>query len=658
MADETSTRARSRRRRAQDVPASSTLHSSSATAFAAKAKDLEALRNAVVEAAGVGAGLWLSYLFVFFYLVIAAGGVTHRDLFFANPIKLPFLNVELPLIGFFVLGPLLFLIVHGYVLLHFVLLADKVGAFHDELRKQITDDDARARLRRQLPSNIFVQFLAGPREVRTGVMGFLLRSIAQISLVAAPIALLVLFQLQFLPYHHEVISWWHRIAVVADLAVLWILWPSVARGEMTWIGLRDFRRVKIIGFTLLSLIPPFLVITIATFPGEWLDVYVRPVRLEPFIKFMSKTANPETSLHTLLFGGTVDLVTRKPTSLWSNVLVLPGIDAIDRAKFDTDAKIAAVPATLSLRGRRLEGAVLTGADLRKVDFTGAQLQRAMLEDAQLQRATLTSAQLQGASLFRAQMQGASLDFAELQGASLDQAHLQGASLLGAELQGASLDDAQLQGASLDHPWLQGASLDHAQLQGASLVGIFAWRADSRNTSTESARIVAPVTKAIYVGLDCPIALVCDWSADSFAALKRLIEKQVPEGERRADALKRIATLDPATRKPEEEMAEAWRGLAKSSSFDAYQKSLAERLRETGCDAVGAPYAIRGLLRNFDRRFESGSTQPAALARAFLDEEHCPGARGLSEKDKAKLREIRDRRDPAEWPSSAPAMPKQ
>lgn len=120
-------------------------------------------------------------------------------MFFENPVKLPFFNVELPLIGFFVLGPLLFLIVHTYTLLHFVMLAGKVGAFDAELQAQVDDIETRARLRRQLPSNIFVQFLAGPRDVRGGTMGFLLRLIAWISLVIGPICLLMFFQLQFLP---------------------------------------------------------------------------------------------------------------------------------------------------------------------------------------------------------------------------------------------------------------------------------------------------------------------------------------------------------------------------------------------------------------------------------------------------------------------------
>jgi hypothetical protein len=79
-------------------------------AFSSKATDLLALRDAVVDAASVGTGLWLSYLFVLFYFAIAAGAVTQRDLLLENSVKLPFLNVELPLKAFFILGPLVFLI--------------------------------------------------------------------------------------------------------------------------------------------------------------------------------------------------------------------------------------------------------------------------------------------------------------------------------------------------------------------------------------------------------------------------------------------------------------------------------------------------------------------------------------------------------------------
>jgi uncharacterized protein YjbI with pentapeptide repeats len=670
------------------------VQATTAKAFAAKATDLQALRDAVVDAASVIGGLWLSYLLVFLYLAVAAGGVTHRDLFFENRVKLPFLNVDLPLVGFFVLGPLLFVIVHAYTLLHFALLAGKVGAFDTALQQQIADEGIRAGVRRQLPSNIFVQFLAGLREVRTGAFGFMLRLIAWASLVVGPILLLVLFQLQFLPYQTDWI-WWQRSMIVADLVLLWVFWPMVAQGT-TSLRWREFRRGRLAGGLVASLLIGLMVVTVATFPGEWLDDHLPSLRIVPISWAPIRWA----SLHELFIAGAVDEVEQRPRSLWSNRLVLPGIDVIDRAKFDSEAKISGLAETISLRGRRLNGAVLVGSHLRKADFTGAQLESAVLaaadlreakfgcaltgsevqgselqctnlrgailveaqlqgedlSNAQLQGANLDRAHLQGATLTSAQLQGAALAFAQLQGADLTRAEFQGAQLAGAQLQGAMLggahldgawpDYAQLQGAWLDGTQLQGASLDHVQLQGALLAHVFGWRADVRHVNGEGARVVSPETEPKYRSSNCPQP--CDWSPGSFAALKQLIERQVPKGGRRDDALKRIAALDPATLLPEEEaLATAWTDLARSSlSLDEYEKGLAKWLRETGCDANGAPYVIRRLLGTLDARFTSGSPQPAALANAFLDGAHCPGARGLSDEEKFRLQMLRDQAAPA------------
>jgi hypothetical protein len=131
---------------------------------------------------------------------------------------------------------------------HFLLLAGKVDAFRVELQTQVPGDAKRAQLRRQLPSIVFVQFLAGPREVREGIIGFLLKAVAFISLVAGPIALLILFQLQFLPYHNTWITWWQRIAVALDLALLWLLWPPIACGQTTLVAWRKFKRDKIVAW--------------------------------------------------------------------------------------------------------------------------------------------------------------------------------------------------------------------------------------------------------------------------------------------------------------------------------------------------------------------------------------------------------------------------
>jgi cytochrome c biogenesis protein CcdA len=113
-----------------------------------------------------------------------------------------------------------------------------------------------------------VQFLAGPREVRHGVVGFLLKAVAWISLVFAPIGLLVLFQLQFLPYHDPIITWWHRIAVGIDLVLLWLLWPPILRGETRLTAWRDLGRGKVLLGLAASVLPMVLVFTITTFPGS------------------------------------------------------------------------------------------------------------------------------------------------------------------------------------------------------------------------------------------------------------------------------------------------------------------------------------------------------------------------------------------------------
>jgi uncharacterized protein YjbI with pentapeptide repeats len=425
--------------------------------FKALPADLDGLRAAVTDASNVSTGLWLSYLFTLFYFAIAAGSVTHSQLLLELPVKLPFLNVDLPLLGFFVLAPTIFLVVHAYVLLHITVLTGKVGALEVQLQEHFKQSPSVAEAQRlQLPNNIFVQSLAGPLDVRRGFIGRMLRLIAQISLIVAPVALLVLFQLQFLPFHHWKVTWWHRVTVVIDIVLLWALWPSIARGSMRWLALRDLRRRSVAIAAVATSVPILIIFGLATYPGERLD-RMPSLLFMPWPRSISVTrvcgpsesavnagqASNETktffaslksgdwewtSLHTLIIAGDVDPNTLRPTSLWpnSNRLVLPTFDAIDRTKFDSEQKIEAVYWTTRLRGRHLENAVLCGADLTKVDLTGAWLQDALLYQARLKGAVLDDANLQDARLNSALLQGASLKGAKLQRSVFIHASLQAA----------------------------------------------------------------------------------------------------------------------------------------------------------------------------------------------------------------------------------------
>ncbi len=460
--------------------------------IAAKADDLEEIKKSVEDAASVSGGLWLSYLLALAYVTVAANTVTHEDLLLVRPVRLPFFNVEAPLLAFIALAPFAVLSVHAYALMHFFMLSNKASRFHNELRRQIPDSETKSqkrgaspdgtnkeirdKLRWLLPSNIFVQILAGPPELRTGIFGFMLKLIVLTTLVVFPILLLLLLQIQFLPFHDVTITWAQRGALILDILLLWRLRPPILADlsvESSFGRARPFSRT-LRGFGLglagvISIVALWFSIVVATIPGEWpetalalLERPLWPVGYGEFSKLVST--------HDFLFVGEVDETTRRRKSPFSNTLVLPGFNLYDALKIDDPKKLAWKEYIFDLRGRHLEQAVLDGANLTKADLSGAHLQGASLDRTQLQGASFDRAELQSASLDQAQLQGASFDQAELQGASLDDAQLQGASFDRAELQGASLDKAQLQGASLWWAKLEGAKLLEAHLQGATLQG--------------------------------------------------------------------------------------------------------------------------------------------------------------------------------------------
>jgi len=610
--------------------------------------------------------LWFSFLTFMLYLAIATGTTTHRMLFLESPLNLPVLNITLPLLAFYILTPIIFVVLHFYMLLNLVLLARTAKSFEDSLARAFPKDgEPRENFRMRIENTLFVQLLVGGRLEREGINAKLLSLMALISLAVAPVALLLMIQIKFLPYHSEWITWLHRGLLAFDLALVWTLWPSYRSGWGVRLWPKVTRRLALPG--VLSAAALVYAVMVVTFPDE--RIYLATYWLHgstSFDPFSGKVLSRDRS-------DWYDLIA--PV----NTLDLQGEDLIDDAKLvhileksESSTSVERWVATLYLAGRDLTGAYFRQADVRHVDFSDAILNRADLRFAWAEKAKFVGAQLQGASLFfaqlhgalliRAQLQGVSLQGARLHGASLDGAQLQGASLQGARLQGASLDGTQLQGASLDDAQLQGASLDGAQLQGASLASldgtqlqgasfeyVCVWRADARQAVWKDTRVAHQKT-----GPKADEANKCDWTADSFAALKQLIAEGVPEGDNRDAAMERIEQrLDPEKAlEGEDEMAKIWAAreseAATPEAHEKFEKSLAGQWREVGCAPEGAPYVLHGLIAGYRLVrfvFHSQSEEAKSLAAAFLDEAHCPGAHGLSEADKAALKMIAARAAP-------------
>ena len=452
------------------------------TALTAKAGDFETIRHAVDDAGGFVRGLWVTFVSLQAYLAIATGSITHRQLFLEAPIKLPLIDVELPLVTFFVLAPALFLVFHYYLLIQLRLLADKVARLNQVLAAarppEASADAVERDLRLQLPNDIIVQYLAGPRDSRERGLRRALGLVAWATLVAAPLLVLTTMQLKFLPYQDVVVTWVHRAAVLFDVAMLWSLWPGVlkrrTRSKARYPGLR--RGASFARNALASVAVIWASTQALTFPTEWMDDLppaqaFHHAMVWPLLALKSDEAKAgpanakgggpqirdsmlqrigwpsfsEWLLARVAWPDDFDHLYFLNTTPQANRVIVGALRLANETLVDEEKVKRSEERGKALGLQRWQGertlrftqarhffaADLSSADLTRADFSrclfdhayakGVTMSGARLDEAQLNFADFRAARLDNASLNRAQLQGASLNRAQLQGASIDSA---------------------------------------------------------------------------------------------------------------------------------------------------------------------------------------------------------------------------------------------
>jgi uncharacterized protein YjbI with pentapeptide repeats len=469
--------------------------------------DVEALQGAVNDSSTRVSTIWLSFIAFSAYLAAAVSLLTHRQLFLEEPIKLPTINIDLPLFASALLLPALFVLFHVYVLLQVLLLTHTATAYNEAIERTGLDRADQARLRQRLPNTLFAQMFAGSDRERGGLIGVLLRLMAWITLAVAPVLVLLTLEIKFLPYHDSVVTWTIRILIALDLLCVILLWGDALhpKRDISWSTLIH-GRFKIVSCAAAAFV--LLSIFLVTFPGEQHTNWIRALTAP-------RDSNDAPECHIPAFMARIF-----PANY--DRIVLPGADFID---LDKIAKIEAVARdkklklydgerTLNLRGRDLSCATFNSTDLRFADMSrvklvgtrldaanltgarlvaaniqagslvnvrldeanmaGADLRYAKLDNTTLRGSDLSNTQLQRTSLVGAKLQGANLNFTRLVGADLAFAELQGASFIEADLSGALFEAVQLQGANFDQrlhgPFFHGAVFDNASLQGATIGG--------------------------------------------------------------------------------------------------------------------------------------------------------------------------------------------
>lgn len=483
----------------------------------APAAAIEALLDSANTASAQARNMWLSFLAVMTYLVVALASISDTSMFLNEPLKLPVANVEIPNLAFFIFGPILLCVLHLGLIIQHTMLAQKLHAFEVALNDPARRDAARVRVH----SYVFSQLVAGPE--RSRVLELAMRLMVQGTLGVAPLLVIAYFLIAQLPLHNVSLSYWLRFVFLADTVLLLTVGGFMlhaGRGFMD--TLRDhwmISRTWLVTRYATYLLALFFVFGIATVPDEGAD--------RAMARFADRDATGRQifPLTAWLFDGAVEAETGARKSPFSRNLdlsgfdfrglvgKLPDADGSENGKDTSNCEIGdggrsklpvldlsyarlagAVFCGLNIKFVHFKGAILWEADLRHVkaygvDFRGANLVRADLRGADLRRgvflgAKFREARLHGADLSRAKFHaadfpeagfdGAKLVNAELQLANFTDASLRGANLRRASMHGADMTAADLRGADLRYAELHGADLETVRLAGATLKGARLW----------------------------------------------------------------------------------------------------------------------------------------------------------------------------------------
>lgn len=513
---------------------------------------IEKLLDAANSASQSVAALHVAFIAFAAYLGVIVWGTTHEDLLRISPVKLPILDVELPLTTFYAFAPWMLVLLHFNLLMQLELLSNKLW----NLDRDLPDTPAGQQIRDRLFIFPFTHLIVG----RSGVwlIRWLLSLVVGITIIALPLFMLLAAQIRFLPFHDEAITWSQRFSVWTDAIMLLALWPLIASpqdrarewwrnfafrlvgywpawiryvGALGWNRLarsiqrrwpnRHFREVpaqpvreagiKPKGMVVLLVSVPLVVLIslVAVVPGGiTVQTYYFPEKddaredMPYYFEDWLIRRMPESWLSVAAHKyGVVSCTplakTEETDASVLQVVLGPcfwfNLDLFTRNLNLREARLVPKEVSLSLLTRATDPNKAIRDEAFK-EFDGLNLQNrdlrfANLYGAMLPKADIRHVQLQGAILLKAKLQGViGWDKTQLQGAILGGAQLQGASLIEADLQGADLRGADLRGAKLQAADLRGAKQQGANLRKAKLQGVNLVYANLQGTDLSEAEL--------------------------------------------------------------------------------------------------------------------------------------------------------------------------
>jgi uncharacterized protein YjbI with pentapeptide repeats len=464
------------------------------------------LLNALNGTAQSARKSWLFFAALVAYLFVAIASVTHIDLLLNTPIKLPILQIDIALGTFFIVAPVLFILVHFGVLLHHMMLSHKATALNESLRMFESDNSYNHHSRLIVSSYFFAQNEAGPDYGIT--WRILLGTMTFATFIFLPLCLLLYFQIAYLPVHDADTTAYQQFYLLIDILIILVV--ATTRSQLhlrNWTSsweLGRFFSANVFLSVLFCASSLFLSFTTAVLPaidGAWdgrTDGYMTEL-LPTRVPFDGTKQDCERWrgdrcafwLTAFMFEQPIDYVSGRRPWFSRNLVVT------DKQLTSLSPRSKGAANAISLRGRDLRYATFDRSDLKKVDFTAADLTGASLKGADLREADFGCAtrgkqiivstddkgashflsqdiedcpKLVGADLSEATLTAHSIRRAVLTGVILKRTNLTNWNLSNIDLSMADLSDATLRSTNFSEALLIGADLSNANAEGAVFAG--------------------------------------------------------------------------------------------------------------------------------------------------------------------------------------------
>lgn len=419
------------------------------------------------------AALHIAFLALCTYILVIVFSTTDMDLLIGKGVKLPVVDVEVPIKGFYLTAPYLIVLVHFNLLIQLQLLSRKLFAFDEAAR-------GTGGLHDQLHIFPYNYYLVGRQNK---LIHAFITILITTTILALPYLSLITLQARFLAYQDEVVTWTQRLATWLDITLIAILWPVMMDRNNSWrnytlVLYRDMKH-RWLWYTwlLTGIIAVIWTIESRTNEHIYTDtvIFATPIASWLLLTLVSLIIRCG---HHLLRHRRHLFIKPANTTRWAEfhgflivlplALLIPLSLSVDGEPVDNPSSLRTTMLDslrhLDLHEQILLSAAVQGDTLGKLRNSDALIRTDVLRT--IQPINLQGRSLRHADLRKAWIVKADLRNARLHGANLESAHLQGVDLTSADLREANLRAANLQGALLQGARLQRATLAMAEMQGA------------------------------------------------------------------------------------------------------------------------------------------------------------------------------------------------